>query len=105
MSMYLAFDESEPFEVASNFGWGQFVHFAERLSGVEQLSHLITYGWCQHPVELIEDLNAAAEWVEDADVRSVLDSVLSVVRGNEDKGVVLVTNGIGTAKEEDASTP
>ncbi len=101
MSMSLAFDAEDPVEVASNLGWAEFVHFAERLENSPNVAHLVAYGWSENPKGVIDELNGAIE-LADKDTAGVIKNVVETIGDNIDAGVVIVTDGLAPVGESEA---
>ena len=104
MSITIAIDDGASDEVATNRGWGDFCRWAETL-GVERfhdIVHLTERGWSEPADEFVRQLRAAvAESPPDAGTAVVAACVIELLSSVGADAVVLVTNGMTSADDDD----
>lgn len=103
MSFYLQIDGENDDQIATNTGWGDYGRWAKTLDPgkFREVRDLYELGWSDEPESLIAELkDAADEFSPDADVLSIVNTILELLDDAKDATVVSVTDGMG---EDEAS--
>ncbi len=103
MSRYTQLETGEQEFLASNSGWGDWGRWVDKLEvkGLEELHHLNHYGWSQNLQKLQDQLTQAlkSEGIEQ-DVRTVAQTLFSVVQHRGTSEVLLVTDASGNEAQQ-----
>jgi hypothetical protein len=99
MSMFAVIGENRS-DIASNSGWSEFIEWISNLDNVDDLRHLIEYGWDDDLAALADDLAAALEGGEPTESnKEVAEALAEILVDNPDGDNIVVTNGEGGDEE------